>query len=116
MSLFYAKNADKKEKELMIADGIKIHGNGWQIDKACEECAEFIDAVMKWKTKGASPQKIRKEVADVIVAMKFMQRVFGEMEVAAYISDKEDAIIHANREWKEGKRDHAIPDIFFLED
>jgi NTP pyrophosphatase (non-canonical NTP hydrolase) len=52
-------------------------GKELQLTLAMEECAELIQVLSKWRRSQAEDSEVRLEIADVILMMEQLKRMFG---------------------------------------
>lgn len=67
--------------KIACLDAINEFGKHNQIDKCIEECAELIDALLKYRNRRASKDAVRSEIADVHIMISQMAIIFGEDDV-----------------------------------
>ena len=64
------------DKEILNS-AIETFGTVSQLNVAIEECAEFIDAVMKYRRGRVGINEVITEIADVKIMMEQMEIIFG---------------------------------------
>lgn len=66
-----------KEANAIMARALKHYGVQNQIKKTFEECAELIDAVLKWEDGRATEDQVISEAVDVYIMVSQMIMAFG---------------------------------------
>lgn len=80
-------------KEILIK-AIETYGPENQLSQATEECAEFIQAVNKWRRaknlteKASSMKHLAEEIADCMIMMEQARLIVGGNFVDEYIERK----------------------------
>lgn len=71
-------------EDLILRDAILQYGDEKQMDMVVEECAELINAVMKFRRGRCEVKDITTEMADVIIMIEQLVRILsvneGELE------------------------------------
>ena len=60
----------------------KVYGDNYLIDLAIEEMGELIVAINHYRRKRVETKVVQEEIADVMLAMKELQQIFGAGDVA----------------------------------
>lgn len=66
----------------------RVNGDESQIDKAIEECAELIGALVQHRQKRVSYEAVVDEIADVTIMAAQMRLMFGECAVDVRLKEK----------------------------
>lgn len=61
----------------IIKEAVDTFGVSSQIDMAIEECAELIDALMKYRRERVGAQEVITEIADVQIMCAQLEFIFG---------------------------------------
>lgn len=67
---------------------IELNGKDWQISKLAEESAELASAILQWFNKGINFDNIKKEIADVKIAIDYFEKMFGIEDINIYMKKK----------------------------
>jgi hypothetical protein len=78
---------------LSSADGLftwarRVNGDENQVDKAMEECSEFITVMLQYRQGRAIIADVVDEIADVMIMMAQMRTIYGEREIDARLKVK----------------------------
>lgn len=66
-----------KEEDAAMEATINLWGVEAQIGMAVEECGEFLSALSKWRRGRVSAEEVGEEVADILLMMCQMTKLFG---------------------------------------
>ena len=77
-------------------------GAASQLDKTCEECAELIDALLKYKQGRATTKEVATELADVMIMVQQMIYLFDRQE---YVDEYTAKVIRLEKLIKQHKED-----------
>ena len=66
----------------------KVYGDNYLIDLAIEEMGELIVAINHYRRNRAEAKEVQEEIADVMLAMKELQEMFGLGEVVDFYRAK----------------------------
>lgn len=66
----------------------KVYGDNFLIDLAIEEMGELIVALNHYRRNRAEAKEVQEEIADVMLAMKELQEMFGLGEVVDFYRAK----------------------------
>ena len=72
----------------LLYQSIHFHGADTQRQKAAEECAELIQALMKYQLRVGSIRKVAEEVADVQIMAEQLELMIGGGLVAEFRFEK----------------------------
>jgi len=59
----------------------KVYGDNYLIDLAIEEMGELIVAINHYRRKRVEAKAVQEEIADVMLALKELQHIFGTGDV-----------------------------------
>ena len=81
------------EDETLLREALNYYGRHAQVNKTCEECAELQVELHHWLRNGLvtfAPQedKVRDEIADVLIIAQQMRLAFGPEAVDARVELK----------------------------
>lgn len=65
-----------------------VYGDNYLIDLAIEEMGELIVAINHYRRGRAQAKEVQEEIADVTLAMKELQQIFGFDEVFEFYHTK----------------------------
>ena len=66
----------------------QVYGDNYLIDLAIEEMGELIVALNHYRRKRSETKEVQEEIADVMLAMKELQQIFGVGEVVDFYRAK----------------------------
>ena len=66
----------------------RVYGDNYLIDLAIEEMGELIVALNHYRRNRAETKEVQEEIADVMLAMKELQQMFGISEVVDFYRAK----------------------------
>lgn len=61
----------------IIQKAILTYGKEHQLNKAVEECSEFVDALMKFRDGRDTIDHLAEELADVRIMLKQVEQIYG---------------------------------------
>lgn len=77
---------NEDERQQILRDAIKHYGPAYQVDRAVEEMAELMQALLRARRpeRGADLQNVREEIADVQITLDQLKIIYGwESEIEA---------------------------------
>ncbi len=63
---------------------IELSGNKWILYKFAEEASELCAVLLQHLNKSADLSKVKKEIADVEIAINYFQLMFGYEDILKY--------------------------------
>lgn len=84
----------------LLRSVIQQLGSDHQIDKAIEECAELIDALIKYRHGRVQADAVITEVADVSILIQQLALIFG---AEAFIAERQKKLLRLQQRLKNNK-------------
>jgi len=85
----------------ILDEAIKVIGEEELIDRAIEEMAELTVAIHHWSRDKCDTAAVREEIADVMIASRQLEVIFGEFQTEKIREEKIERFMKEIKERKD---------------